>query len=242
MENMDNIEPEDEETTPNPEDNTNEQPEAQPDPPVTPPPDVPQEAPAATYTIDEVKQLVDTAIGRANMQREANALRSDLDRLYDEDPVEYAKARKRQDELEEEKAKLQGTVSTEYYTELFKGIAAEHGDTLRAMTPAEKAELDPANPKYTNDAMYLTALTSAIARKEADIQAGAKLAEWQRSNSANMQQVAEANSAAADIPNLPPANNPGVKPKNYLTMSSREGLADALKSVVGSSYTEDDSD
>lgn len=195
------------------------------------------------YDINEVKRMVTSALERTRAGEDARKFQQELEELYDKDPAQYAHVVRQQAKLENEKRSMKEQVSTEYYTQLFQGIVPRYANLLQGLSPAEKAELNPDNPKYTSDADYLDALLSKIAEKKGEANAAAIISQNDETRNASLNEVITGNKRASETPNLPASTSEKPARTSMLEMGSREGLVAALREVIGPrTFGDDDSD
>lgn len=218
------------EPTPAPDDAPPSDPPAEPTPPSEP-----------VYNVDDVRNMVRTALKRAQAQKDAEQFQRDMDALYEDNPAQYARVTRELAAVQKEREVLREDVAADYYGTVFNEFLAKYKPILVNLPPEKKAELNPENPKWQSDGQYLQALLSTVAEAEAEAKANARIEEYKKTQVANFNEVKDANDRAKNTVDLPPTS-PTTSTKNIMEMGSREGLAFALKDVIGSKYLEDDSD
>jgi hypothetical protein len=188
--------------------------------------------PEPTYDINEVRRMIDATIQEEETKKKIAQARAEMDKLFEDDPAEYARRRKAMDDLGNVRQQFEQQAKNEYYTNLFKDVMPQIAPVIEQMTPEEKAALNPDLPKWQSDGQYLAALMEAVSDKKAEL----KAQEVERKYKAGKARQA----ANPDyVPDIPPGTGPV---DNVLTKDSRAYLLEALRETVGKSVDIDDSD
>ena len=200
----------------------------EPEPAVEEQPVVPQ------YSEAQVRSLIGAALKNASTNREKTEFEGKMEALYEDDPAQWARVRKAEEKLTTERATAKEEVSREYYEQVFGALLPQYRELLSNLSQAEKAELNPDNPKYQDDAQYLAALLTTIASKSGEQQAEAIL------RSQVMDKVEQAAGVVEGHERTGPPDLGGAEVSEPTTVYTGSPLAVALKETVGAGMEDDD--
>ncbi len=213
------------EEVPKPEEAPEPEPEVEPE---VEQPVVPQ------YSEAQVRSLIGAALKNASSNREKTEFEVKMDSLYEDDPAQWARVRKAEEKLTAERATAKEEVSREYYEQVFGALLPQYRELLSNLSQAEKAELNPDNPKYQDDAQYLAALLTTIADKESDRKAEIIL------RTRVMDKVEQAAGVVKAHEQTGPPDLGGAAVEEPTVQYTGSPLAVALKEVVGAGALDDD--
>lgn len=207
----------------------------------TPAVETPQSPPV---DVEALQRLVKNAIREHDNAKEMQAEAARLEALYQEDPEEWARTVHERGELakkeEEIREKARSEVSEEYYTGLFKEVLPQWRPYLEKLTDEEKRELDPYSPKWQSDAQYLLAVSEKVMEKRLEQELTAAGHVKAKETAEKGRRVVKGQKdAPPDVPGTGSEEGAYISP---LTKDPREGMAEALREVLGGRYDEDDSD
>ena len=206
---------------------------------VSPPSQVVEEG----FSREQVVQLVQQAI-RAKETLDAGREREAfLDRLYQEDPAQWAHEVKNEQQEQRRLEELQRTtrsqVEEEYYRGVFSEVLPAFQPLLSELTPEERSYLDPDNPIWKSDGQYMAALFTTLSNKQVERETAKYKKGEAEEGIAMLRDAANANQVVA--PDLP-SGSPSPEGISVLGLNARDTLRDALVSTVGASWESDDSD
>ena len=187
------------------------------------------------YTPTQVKGLISAALQKASQHRETTELEKKMDTLYTDDPAKWAEVRKGSEDLLKERANLKQEVAEQYYEKVFGALLPKYRGLLSDLSPEEKQNLNPDNPKYQDDAEYLSVLLGTIAEKQGEINAKKIIEDGVMARAHEAASVVKAHEQTR-VPELEPAT-----PTPSPTFTGGSHMANALKEVVGAGM-DDDSD
>lgn len=195
------------------------------------------------FNREQVVQLVQQALRAKetiDAQREREAF---LERLYEEDPAQWARevknAQEEEKRLEELQRQTRAQVEEEYYRGMFSEVLPVFQPLLAELTPEERAYLNPDNPVWKSDGQYMAALFTTLSNKQ--VQKETSMYKKSEIDEAQAMLRDAANANQVSVPDLP-SGSPSSDGVNVLSVGARESLHDALVSTVGASWSSDDSD
>ena len=118
---------------------------------------------------------------------------------------------------------------------MFGALLPQSRGLLSDLSPEEKANLNPDNPTYQDEAQYLSALLGTIAEKQGEINAKKIIEDGVMARAQQAASVVKAHEQTR-VPELEPAT-----PTPSPTYTGGSHMANALKEVIGAGM-DDDSD